>query len=547
MKSRISFFNTGVLKKDITRFFPVWGLYSVLLLTLYFMLTANAEGAGEIAYNMVDMLPISAIINLGYGIVCAFMLFGDLFNSRLCNALHAMPMRREGWFFTHLTAGCLFMVVPSGLFALFTALQMESFGYICLWWLATACMQFLFFFGVGVLSAVCAGNRLGATALYGIFNFLPVLIYVVFELLYLPHLPGIFNDWENFSLFTPVVKMASQIYLSYHHMSGYRFTITEAFPEAFGYVGICAGVGVIALILALTVYKKRQLESAGDLLSVKPMKFVFLPVCTYGCGMLFYLLGESFISGLQYVMLVIGLAVGFFAGQMLLDKSVRVFRVKTVLVLGAMAFLLFGSITLTALDPMGITRYVPKAEQVQKVSLRCRWENAAELTERSDIETVIGIHKDQIGKSDSGYYPSYPFTICYTLTNGTEVTRYYPIILTPETTKSLNDIFSRWETTFPTADWQSLYAATERISVNGYRIPKEEMEPMIKAISLDCSNGTMAQLYVLHNNSDSKMWIEFHLKEPLYYGTTDFSVQIFSDCENTLPLIEKYDDKALID
>jgi len=544
MKSKISFFNSGVLKKDITRFFPVWGLYSVILLILYFMLTNNADGAGEIAYNMVDMIPISAVGNLFYGLICAFMLFGDLFNSRLCNALHAMPMRREGWFITHLTAGFLFMVVPNGLFALMTGLQMESFCYISLWWLATACMQFIFFFAVGVLSVVCAGNRLGTTALYGIFNFLPALVYVVFEYLYLPLLPGIVNDWEKYAVFTPVYQMASATYLDYSHMSGYHFTITEVFPKAFAYVGICAGVGVVALILALWVYKKRHLESAGDLLSVKGMKFLFLPVCTYGAGMLLYLLGDLFVSELQYVMLVIGLAVGFFAGQMLLDKSVRVFRWKNMLALGAMVFLLFGSIGLTSLDPIGITRYVPDAQQVQEVTIGRRSETAR-LTEISDIETIIDIHKAQIGDPDNGKYQTYPFTITYTLESGKKVVRDYNIILTPQTRNSLNSIFSRWETVFPTKDWQDLYAITKNVYVNGYEIPRKEIEPLFKAMALDCDNGKMAQFGILQGNYDTKMWVELHLKDNSYYDSSYFTVQIFSGCDNTLPLLEKYDEKEL--
>ena len=545
MKLRISFFNPGVLKKDATRFFPVWGLYSILLLILYFMLTDSAVGAGELAYNMVDMIPISAIINLCYGLLCAFMLFGDLFNSRLCNALHAMPMRREGWFVTHLTAGLLFMAVPNGLFALITGLQMESYAYISLWWLATACMQFLFFFGVGVLAMLCAGNRLGAAALYCIFNFLPVLIYVLFESFYLPSLPGIVNDWDNYAAFTPVYKMASADYLEYHHMSGYKFTITEAFPQDFGYVGICAGAGVIALILALFVYRKRKLESAGDLLSVKSLKYLFLPVCTYGMGALFYLMGELIISQLQHVMLLIGLVVGFFAGQMLLDKSVKVFHGKTILALGVMILFLLGSMALTSLDPLGITRYVPDAQQVQTVSLLSRWEGEAHLTAASDIKTVIDIHKDQIGNNNDGNYNTYPYTIRYTLNNNKEVSRSYNIILTPETKSSLRDIFSRWESIFSAKDAESLLPMIDTVSVSGYQLSKEEIEPLVKAMEKDCQDGKMAQFSLLQEEYDTKMWVEIKLKDRANYGTSYISVQIFSGCENTLPLIEKYDEKEL--
>ena len=545
MKLRISFFNPGVLKKDATRFFPVWGLYSILLLILYFMLTDNAVGAGEIAYNMVDMIPISAVINFGYGLLCAFVLFGDLFNSRLCNALHAMPMRREGWFATHLTAGLLFMAVPNGVFALITGLQMESYAYISLWWLATACMQFLFFFGVAVLAMLCAGNRLGATALYGIFNFLPALIYVLFESFYLPALPGIVNDWENYGAFIPVYEMASATYLDYSHMSGYQFKITEVFPQAFGYIGICAGVGVIALVLALVVYRQRKLESAGDLLSVKTFKYLFLPVCTYGVGALFYLMGEWIISQLQYIMLLIGLVVGFFAGQMLLDKSVKVFQGKNILTLGAMVLFLFGSMALTSLDPIGITRYVPDAQQVQEVSLISRWEGEAHLTDASDIKTVIDIHKDQIGRIDDGDYDSYPYTIRYTLNNGKEVTRRYSIVLTSETKNSLCNIFSRWESVFPTKDAESLLPMIDEVYISGYQLSKVEIEPLIKAMEKDCEKGKMAQFGVLQEEYDTKMWVELKLKDRTRYNTSYISIQIFSGCENTLPLIEKYDEKEL--
>ena len=36
MKLRTSFFNGTVLRKDITRFAPVWGLYSIFTLMAFF-------------------------------------------------------------------------------------------------------------------------------------------------------------------------------------------------------------------------------------------------------------------------------------------------------------------------------------------------------------------------------------------------------------------------------------------------------------------------------------------------------------------------------
>ena len=38
-------------------------------------------------------------------LLAALVLFGDLDNPRMCNALHALPLRRETWFFSHAAAG----------------------------------------------------------------------------------------------------------------------------------------------------------------------------------------------------------------------------------------------------------------------------------------------------------------------------------------------------------------------------------------------------------------------------------------------------------
>ena len=77
---------------------------------------------------------------------------------------------------THLTAGLLFCVGPNALGALIACVILQEYCYLAFLWLAIVLCQFLFFFGVGAFSAQCAGNRLGAVAVYGLFNFLAVLL-----------------------------------------------------------------------------------------------------------------------------------------------------------------------------------------------------------------------------------------------------------------------------------------------------------------------------------------------------------------------------------
>lgn len=111
MKSRTSFFNGYALRKNLTRFAPLWALYSVaeVLCLMTIQLNDPAILAGDLVYVMG---PVS-IAHMGYAFLVAACLFGDLFDTRLCSGLHAMPLRREGWLLTHLASGLLFALIPA--------------------------------------------------------------------------------------------------------------------------------------------------------------------------------------------------------------------------------------------------------------------------------------------------------------------------------------------------------------------------------------------------------------------------------------------------
>ena len=105
MKLKTSFFNLTAFKKNLLRFSPIWALYTVFLLVVFFGTTG--QDAVYVARDVVYMIRGMAPVNLLYGGICAMFLFGDLYNSRLCNALHAFPVRREGWLLTGIAAGIL--------------------------------------------------------------------------------------------------------------------------------------------------------------------------------------------------------------------------------------------------------------------------------------------------------------------------------------------------------------------------------------------------------------------------------------------------------
>ena len=93
MKLRTLCCNKTVLRKDISRFAPLWAIYLIggLLVMLTTLSSSTSSGA---ARSLAGTIGGFSIINMIYAALCAQMLFGDLFQSRMCNALHAMPLRR---------------------------------------------------------------------------------------------------------------------------------------------------------------------------------------------------------------------------------------------------------------------------------------------------------------------------------------------------------------------------------------------------------------------------------------------------------------------
>ena len=582
MKSRTSFFNSGVLKKDILRFAPLWGIYTVLMLLYLFLAIESSGVPAEFAGNADDIMQIMGIVNFCYGGLAALLLFGDLFQSRLCNALHTMPLRREGWFITHLTSGMLFCIVPNTLGAVFASLYLGEYAYLAWLWLGLVVLQYLCFFSIGVLSTQLAGNALGMLTAYGIVNFLSALVAWLLISFYNPVLYGIELELFGDQLLqlSPAIRFAESEYVDIVCQWNETPELTRAVlrdfvKEDWRYLFAAAGTGVLFLGASLLMYRKRNLESAGDFLAVKPVKPVFLLLYTLCVGALFYLVGELGRSAGQYVLLVVGFAVGFFTGWMLLEKRVKIFTRKRFLAFGALVVVFFLTITLTWLDPLGITRYIPETDKVESVtispyaSLTYRDKNCRKLASLEDIETVRAIHSQLLEEKDYEDVDS-TLTLIYTLKNGATVTRQYQVDSESAIGKTLRGYYSHMEAVFGTKDVRSLLQNADFIEFNshfeefpnivftddhkymGEGDPKERygedyveifvtgtiaddsrVQGLLNAIEQDCRAGKMAQMWEYHRGANSIGYLAICTRDGRY-ATNVTDVQIFEDCENTL-------------
>ena len=572
MKSRTSYFNRTVLLKDITRFAPVWSLYTIFLL-LVLLLQSDISSAA-FANNVTYLFSGTASINLIYAAVSATLLFGDLFNTRMCNALHAMPMRREGWFLTHVTSGLLFAAVPNVLVTLLSFAFLQEYFYMGLIWLAICMLEYLFFFGVAVFSVMCAGNRLAMFAIYGLINLFAMLCCWIIQQLYMPLLLGLQLNSAPFELLTPCVQLTTLDFVDTDYDKIMGFVWNGFLPGERVYLSILAVVGAVLLWLALLLYRRRQLEWAGDFITLKPVRIFFLLVYTILAGLMLYALFESFGFESPYLLLILGLLIGFFTGKMLLDRTVRVFSRKNWLRFLALAGSVILSLAVTRLDPIGLTRYIPRTAQIQ--SARIYDDNFAymggplERTEEAEIDYVRSLHQLIL---DNRIYGGRlcEITVQYTLKNGATVTRYYDVPYTDATSDAFKELFTSPEYILQTYDWEKtvaglnaveikLYNVEEYSRLSGYKnddcylIEPEDIKALMDAVYQDCLEGNMAQNSRYHEDDEfvANLWLGVPFTDDgrnrqIFVGTNGRLVSsqwfqgltIYSNCTHTIAFLEE--------
>ena len=572
MKSRTSFFNGTILKKDITRFAPVWGIYSVILL-LYLLALTTVERSSQMAYELASLIPGMASANGVYGFVCALFLFSDLFNPRLCNAQHAMPLRREGWFLTHCTSGLLFGLVPYAVMAGLSCCWLGHFSYMAAIWLIVAVLQYLFFFGVGVFSAMCAGNRLGMLAVYSIINFLSMIVYVVVESFFMPTLKGVRLSSELFEFFCPLWNLSQNNYVAVDYNYDRMKLVWQGFlGSSCAYLGVCAAIGAGLCALALLVYRKRKLENAGDFLAVKPLSVVFLIIYTLGIAVFCYQMGKDLDLGL--VFLAVGLIVGFFTGRMFLERKVNVFKPKSFLGFGVFVAVLALLMGLSWMDIFGIAAYVPKTEQIESVRIfdqtvtsnAYKYIKGLDLTEPEELEEITAIHKELTQLPEAS---GMCVTLVYQLKDGRTVRRYYEMEATGPQGQRLKPYFSRWQYVFGMDDWAQLeaqafgvivenYANNRTLAIGDHRFTENfvgkdanyllkledgDVAPvmaLLEAVRKDCDAGNMAQAYdYMYYKEEDLGWIELHVGEDRVIG-----LHYNEDATNIVACLEKLFDQS---
>lgn len=581
MKLKTSFFNGAVYRKDLTRFSPVWISYSLIL--LLFLSNFVGQRTEYIrTLNFSDTITWMVVLNFGYAFALVQLLFGDMFNPRLCNALHGLPLRRECWFLTHLSACLTFALVPNIVAALCALPFLGSARIVALWWLGAVTLQLLFFLGTAVFSAMLVGNRFAMVPVYVLANFLSLLVYFFAVQLYEPLLYGVRLEvtMEDICiLLCPVFYMVSECDIMHIQperssesaailtdgptqtfatgIGGDDFSYTCQLGDGWGYCVICAVIGVVLILAALLLYRRRKLEVAGDFLAFEGIKPVFLVLFTLGMGGVFQLFSVMFDIGAQIFFLAIGLVVGYYCCRMLLMRTTRVFQPRAVVGLAGIVLVIAASLVLTKLDVFGIVRYVPQPEEVASIAFTERWSLDLDdgyrqftVTDPADIRELTQIHQELVEGRDNSVKSDVRFLVRYTLKSGKTVERYYDSgPADGEASQRLKLYYSSFTylTGVPEEQISELAENVDYFYFYGFegdifersgaRCAELDIEGLLRAIAADCAAGTMAQGGERYHTGQVLL-CQLDMTSRLNGKELGLYLQIYSDCEHTTAWLE---------
>ena len=278
-----------------------------------------------------------------FGIVAAMAVFSYLYSARSVGMMHALPLRREGLFLTSYLSGLSFFVLPNAAIFLITLAAEAVVGVVnpaaLGVWFLTQLLCTLFFYSFAVFCAMFTGHILALPAFYVILNFLASVLAFIVQGLLSALLYGFVSSpvlTRIAAWLTPTLKLADQLYaranMDWEAMAD-PIAAGSYSLSGLGYALIFAAVGIVLAGLALLAYRRRHLETAGDIVAmswVRPVfKYGFAACAAMVFGSLLYsIFSYALPSGAWTLLIFMALCgvIGYFVAEMLLQKSFRVFH-----------------------------------------------------------------------------------------------------------------------------------------------------------------------------------------------------------------------------
>lgn len=553
MKSKTSCFNATIFKKNISHYWPVWVLFLCYLFIIlpvniwtdatnayYFENVSAAVRDKQIMGNAIRLAITPAPVFL-FAAVMALAVFSYLYTARNANAIHALPVNRLELFVTNYVSGLLFLLVPEILAFVAAVMvclanQITSIEYL-FWWLLCVGGVSFFAYSFAVFVAMFTGLAFAMPFYFVIANYLYVgcmyLVFAVKNLLCYGLMDSAWNPGKS-CILSPLYYLSNNLRarVSYDD-NGNAIGISVSGWE------LVIGYAVAALVLtaaAYWLYKRRQIENAGDFVSIAAVKPVFrwgVALCG-GTALTLFVTGiireaRGTVNTFPYVLLCMLFFCGFcfWLAEMLLQKNFKVFRKKKLVEWAAVLVVSVGFVLLFRLDVFGIEKRVPELSEVKTAFVNMDY--PIELTEE-ELPELLALHRQIIENKkeyqeneqtkDGKYYYT---TLRYYLKNGEVFERRYALpvtetYLTDETSPTAT--FIRWEKQPERLKQQVLGLAYESneyytgyidlYSEEGenitYYFEREELQQIIEAIQKDIEEGNFDAYQLISEQQEKEFY-----------------------------------------
>lgn len=369
MKSKISYFNTGLIKQDFKQhgwigLIYLIGLLFSLPLTLI-MLASNEDNHYRIPENFFRLgTDIQIIFILTIPIAAGIFIFRYLQVKDSSDMIHSLPIGRGQLYLNHIVSGLLMLLIPiwvtgavTGVVSYFHPFSEQLAMSDLLIWVGITSLMTLFLF----IFSVFVGMNTGQSIAQGILTYILLILPMALIALISVHLKHFLYGFSD-TFITTRIEMWSPI-ARYIEVGNNPFSLTETLLYILLIVVFC--------ISGYFLYKLRHIETATD-----PISFsVFKPIFKYGVTFCTMILAGAYFSATQnlegsgwtYFGYIIGAICGYTIADMVLNKTWRVFGVK--MIRGMIGYTVVIIVLLICIhtDIIGYETKLPELEKVQGV------------------------------------------------------------------------------------------------------------------------------------------------------------------------------------
>ena len=451
MKSKTSFFNKTIFKKNLTLFSPLWAGYLVFLGVMVpgrlwknfrkIRLHKDWYSEDSIYSTLADILGTGMLL-FGIVVMAALTIMGIyhyLCVSKNANMIHSLPVTRTELYFTNVVSGLMVCWGPQIIVTILSEFICIRYGYHyekeLFLWLLYGMGTTVIFQAIATLCAMLTGLWIAMPIYYGIANGLVAGITSLIAFIisgfaygvdyYEEMMSGAFVWWT-----TPMVQIGANCSVSLVQNPEDMLVTGISFDggKILG-IYIVAAIGIYAL--GLIAYKKRALECAGDLVAFNFLKPILRWGVGFGGGYLCAIFIETILleigdkcSWVTFLLLELFFAgVFYFLMEMFIQKRMKIW--KSGWTKQFVAFLLFMVVSYGGMYSIGayVEKKVPELSEIERAYVE---QNRCVEYTGNDIAEVIELQKELVARKDySGYNMNGWVEITYLMKDGKSIKRYY--------------------------------------------------------------------------------------------------------------------------